>query len=136
MIYRGELCAVRRRFALQLELSAHRWCMRGAIRSYLRGDRVKLNSVRSTVIACAVVVVDRDVVDDRAVINVGDVDVADVVHVAVVVEVVTVPIAALVTSSDIAVAVIHAAIKTDVAAPVAMVEAVSAAHKSPIRRRP
>ena len=136
MVNRGELCAVRRRFPLQLELPAHRRCMRCAICRYLSGNRAKLNSLRPSVIAHPVVVVDRDVVDDRSVVDVGDVNVADVVDRVVVVEIVAVPVAALIAPASVAVAVVHATIEADITAPVPVVEAVSTAIESPIGRRP
>ena len=136
MVHRSELRAVCPRLLPQLQLSAHRRRVGCAIRRYLCGDRTELNSVRSTVIARPVVIVDRDIVYDRPVVNVGDVNVADVIDVAVVVEIVPVPVTALVASAGVSVAIVHATIEANVATPVAMVEAVSTANESPVRRRP
>jgi hypothetical protein len=110
--------------------------VRCAIRRYLSGDGAKLNALRPTVIARAVVVVDRDVIHDCPVVDVGDVNVANVVDAAVVVEIVAVPVSALVAPAGVAAAVVHTTVEADVAAPVAVVEAVSAASESPIRGRP
>ena len=55
---------------------------------------------------------------------------------AVVVEVVAVPVAAKVAGSDVAEAIVNTAVKSDVEAPVAVVEAITAAVEAPIGRRP
>jgi hypothetical protein len=88
----------------------------------------------STVIAHAI---DSDIVDDRLV----DVYVADdgIVYVAdggVVVEIIAVPVAALITMTVVAVAVVHAAIETDVRSPITRVKEVTPTAPSPISRSP
>ena len=62
--------------------------------------------------------------------------VADVIHRAVVIEIIAAPITALIASAAIAVTIVHAAIEADIPAPIAMAESISAAKKSPIGRRP
>jgi hypothetical protein len=56
-------------------------------------------------------------------VNDGGIDVRDL---AVVVELVVIPISAVVATPDIAVSVVHAAVVADVAAPIALVPAVTA----------
>jgi hypothetical protein len=88
--------------------------------------------------AAASVVADPVVIDDCDIVNV---DVPDDrrIHAcdgAVVVEVVVIPIAALIARAKVAVAVIHAAIKAQVRSPVAVVPQVAVAVEAPIARRP
>jgi hypothetical protein len=64
-----------------------------------------------------------------------DVDI-EVVHRAVVVEVATTPITALVPEADVAEAVVDAAIVADVPAPVAAVKAVAVMPEAPVARGP
>jgi len=85
--------------------------------------------------------VDGSVVDDDGVRycpvvdrHVGDV--RDVVHRAVVVETVSVPISPLVTDANVAESIVDAAVIADVTAPITVVIAVLAAYISPIARSP
>src|SRR5215831_40263 len=82
------------------------------------------------------VVVDGRVVDDRAVVDVRDVGVADVGYRAVVVELVTAPVAALVADASVSEAVINAAVEADVRAPVAGVPHVESVAPAPVPRGP
>jgi len=75
------------------------------------------------------------VVDDGVVVDVGDVA-ADVGYVAVVVEVIAVPVATEVADADVAEAVINTTVEADVRAPIAVVEAVVAAVVAPVGRCP
>src|ERR1700676_4196730 len=65
--------------------------------------------------------VDGDVVDPRFVLNVGDVRRADIDDGAVVVQMLALPVAAFVAVAAVAVAVIDAAVKSDVRTPIAAV---------------
>src|SRR6185312_17027654 len=98
------------------------------LRGGARGD-----AARAAVVAGAVD--DRGAVDHRLVVDVGDV-VGDVGHRAVVVEVVAVPVAAVVAAAAVTVAVVDAAVEAHVATPVAGVEDVDAAAPAPVARGP
>jgi hypothetical protein len=74
------------------------------------------------------------VVDDRAVVDVGDA--ANVGDTAVVIEVIAVPIATEVADADVAEAVVDTTVEADVGAPVTAVEAIAAAIVAPVGRRP
>jgi len=76
------------------------------------------------------------VVDHRAVINIRVVDVADVVDLAVVVEVMTAPVAAKVADANVAEAVIDAPIEADVRSPVTAMETIVSAVPAPVGRCP
>jgi hypothetical protein len=56
-------------------------------------------------------------------VNDGDVHVR---HLAVVVELIVVPITAVIAAADVAVSVVHAAVVADVTSPIALVESVAA----------
>jgi len=75
------------------------------------------------------------VINHSTAVNVGTMEV-NVSHGAVVVEVVTVPIAAKIAGSDITEPVINTAIKADMKAPVPMVEPIPATIETPVRRSP
>jgi len=78
----------------------------------------------------------RDVIyDHRAVVDIGDVAV-DMGDGAVVVEVVALPVAAIIAGADVAIAVVNAAVEADVNSPIAVMEAVTAAVEAPVGRRP
>lgn len=85
--------------------------------------------------------VDGSVVDDDGVRHCPVIDrhvrdVSDIVHRAVVIETVSVPISALVTDADVAESIVDAAIIADVLAPIAVVIAVIAAYIPPITGSP
>jgi hypothetical protein len=91
--------------------------------------------MRSAVVADAVI--DDGAVDDYgAFVNVGDVDAAEVIDGAVVGEIISMPVSALIANADISKAVIHSAIEADVAAPIAVVEAIASTDEAPVGRRP
>jgi hypothetical protein len=89
--------------------------------------------LRSTVIAHPI---DRRVVNHRAIVDIRNAGVADVSDDAVVVEVVTMPVTALVTRSHIAESIVDTAIKSNIPAPIAMIETISPSAKTPVSRSP
>ena len=101
--------------------------------SNLRACRTYPRTVRPAVVAHSV---DGRVVDDGAVIHIGDVHVGDVVHRAVVLKLPIVPIAALISAPGISMAVIDAAVVSDVRPPIPLKEAKYASEKSPVSGRP
>src|SRR5208337_5437752 len=138
------LCAV---VLLVLHLRAHARCGGLAVGITFRRARLRLNAIRpatiagaTAVVVAALVVVDSDVFVDA---NIGAVAVhvvhcalVDVVVDAVIEEVAAIPVAALITESDVAEAVVDAAIPADVHAPVAGVPQVTAAIEAPITGSP
>src|SRR5450631_4553926 len=78
----------------------------------------------------------RDVIDDRLVVDVGDVRIADIGHRPVVIEVVALPIAPLIAAAAVPVTVIHAAIESDLRTPVAHVPYEEATPITPVARSP
>jgi hypothetical protein len=100
---------------------------------YLRWSRACPDTLKSAVIAHPV---EGRVVDHTTVVDIRDVSVAYVIYRAVVGEFVTMPVTALVAPSDISKPVVDTAVISNIAAPVAMIEGVSAAAVPPISRRP
>jgi hypothetical protein len=93
--------------------------------------------LRTAVVAGVVVIDDGGVVDHHfALVHIRDVYIADVGHGAVVVEVIVVPVSALVSAAYIAKAIVHAAIKADIAAPISMIKTITATKVAPVARRP
>jgi hypothetical protein len=90
----------------------------------------------STVEASVIVVDNRPVDHHRAVVDVGNVDAADVVDRAVIAELIVIPVAALVACSNIAKAIVDSAIEANITAPVAAIEAIASIDEAPISRRP
>jgi hypothetical protein len=80
--------------------------------------------------------VDRDVVDHRPVINVGDVSPAQVGNRPVVVERSTAPVTALEANTTVAIAVVDTTVETYVRAPITGVPQICAAAPTPIPGRP
>ncbi len=84
-------------------------------------------------------VVDGDVVDHRvghgAVVHVNVPDV-HIVHGPVIVEAISVPVAALIADAGVTVPIVNAAVVADMSAPKAVVVAIPAADEPPISRRP
>ena len=81
-------------------------------------------------------VVDDDGVGYGAVVDLNVRDVGYIIDRAVVIETISIPVAALVADADVAESVVDAAVIADVTAPESIVKAVSAAGVSPIARRP
>ena len=77
-----------------------------------------------------------DVVHHRLVINVGDVNAAEIVHGSVVRKHAAAPEAAFIAGARVAEAIVDAAIEADLRAPVAIVENVTAADEAPVTGRP
>jgi hypothetical protein len=135
MIDGGELGAIGRGGPRQLHLCSHRRRVRSAVGGYFRARRARLNSMRPAVVADAVID-DGAVNYHRAVVDVGDVDAAEVVDFAIVGKVISMPVSALIADAGIAKAVVHPAIEADVSAPIAVVEAIASTDKAPVGRRP
>ena len=102
-----------------------------AIGCYFGGLRADVDAAAASVIGDAGVVVD----DDGAVVDVGDVDV-HAVDGAVVVEVVSVPVAAVIAVSGVAEAVVDASVEADVEAPVAAAPALAVVVQAPVAGGP
>jgi len=134
MVLTIKLLAVLCCLALVLDLSGHRPRLRAAHGGYLRGPRPHLDAASSAVIGdpCVVVVVD----DDGAVVDVGDPGHIDPIHCAVVVEVVAVPITAMIAIARVSEAIGNTAVEAYVKAPVAAVEAIAVAIETPIAGGP
>src|SRR5215467_14097857 len=99
----------------------------------LRAARPCLDAARAAIEAG---VIDRDVIDHRAVVNVGDIGVAHIGHGAVVVELAVAPFTADEAHAAVAEAVIHAAIEADGRPPVTDVPDVGAIDPAPVAGRP
>jgi hypothetical protein len=90
----------------------------------------------NTVAAVETHAIDGDIVDDRFVVDVGDMHRADIDDGAIVEEVASLPVAAFVASAAVAVAVIDAAIKSDRRTPIAGVPKIRTFREGPIARSP
>ncbi len=126
-----ELGAVLGGCALVLDLRRHgrsAWTTEGCD---LRGLRTDSDAAVASVIGDAGAVVD----DDGAVIDVSDVDVHAIDR-AVVVEVVSVPVAAVIAVAGVSEAVVDASVEADVKTPVAVVEAPAAVIPTPVTGGP
>jgi len=126
-----ELLMVLGGFALVLKLGRHgrssgptHGCSLSRLRPYS-------NSAVAAVVGDASAVVD----DDGAVVDMGDVDV-DAVDGPVVVEVVAIPVAAVITDPGVAEAIVDTAVEADMQSPEAPVEAVAAVVEAPIAGGP
>jgi hypothetical protein len=126
-----ELLTVLRSFALMLDLGGHgrsSWTAHGSDLSRLRSDG---DAASAAVVGDACVVVH----DDGSVVDVGDVDV-DPVDGAVVVEVVAVPVAAVIADTRVAEAVVNATVEANVETPEAAVEAPAVVVPAPVAGGP
>ena len=131
LVHVVELLTILRGFALVLDLGRHgrnSWAAHGSDLGRLRPDS---DAASAAVVGDAGVVVD----DDGAVVDVGDVW-ADAVDGAVVVEVVAVPVAAVVANAGVAEAVVDAAVEADVKAPEAAMEAPAVVIPAPVAGGP
>ena len=116
-------------------MGPHRRSMRGAEGCYLGRSRAYSYALRAAVVADAVV--DDSPVDDHiAFVNIGDTDASEIIDGAIVSKVVAMPVASLITDSDVTEAVVDTAVEADIAAPIAVVEAVAATDKAPVAGRP
>ncbi len=134
VIYGGAQLAVGTGFVKMLVLRPNRPDMPVAVRSLFLASGSRVDSAVAAVIADAVY--RRIVVDDCGVVGIMDFRDIDVVHRAVVVEAVTVPAAAFITSAEIAITVIDAAVETDPRAPITLMEKKDGSAPAPIGRRP
>jgi hypothetical protein len=128
-----ELLTVLSSLSLVLELGRHRRGTRPAHGRQFRGLRPYIDTAPASVIGNAVVVV---VDDNRAVINVRDTGDVDPVYGAVVIEVISPPIAAVVAATRVAEAIVDATIEAYVRSPEAAMEAVATPIKTPVARGP
>ena len=115
-------------------MSGHRPRLRAAHGGYLRGPRPYLDTASSAVIGDPRVVVVVD--DDGAVVDVGDPGHVDPIHRAVVVQVIAVPITAMIAVARVSEAIGNTAVEAYVQAPVAAVEAIASAIEAPVAGGP
>jgi hypothetical protein len=98
-----------------------------------RRSRARVDPTMPAVVADVVI---RSVVNDGLVVDVVNVRDIYVIHGAVVIEASVSPISALIADTPIAEAVVDAAVKTDIRAPVAIVPGISVTTPTPIAGRP
>jgi hypothetical protein len=126
-----ELLAVLCCFALVLDLSGHGRDSGTAHGFDFGWPRSVSDAASASVVGDAGVVVD----DDRTVVDVGDTRV-DAVNGAIVVEVIAVPVAAVIADAGVSEAVVDAAVEADVRAPEATVKAPAVAIPAPVAGGP
>ena len=127
-----KLLAVLRGFALVLDLRRHRRSAGSAEGCDLCRPRPDVNAAATAIIRNA-----RPVVDHHgAVVDVSNVDDVNAVDRAVVVEVVAVPVAAIVAITGVTEAVVDAAIESDVQTPVTAEEAPAVVVPAPVSGSP
>lgn len=129
-----ELLPVLRRLMLVLHLGRHGPNLRSAHGDQLRRPWPGLDAASTAVVGDVPVVV--VIYDDGAVVHIcnpGDVDPIDR---AVVIEVIAAPVATVITVAGIAAAIGHTAVEADVKAPVAAIETITVAEKSPVAGSP
>jgi len=135
----GKLLAILGGLFAMLNLGGHRRNALLAGGGEFRGSRLASDAAGSVVAGAGGGVIDGGVVDDRvgygAVVDlyVGG---SDVVDGAIIVEAISTPVSALVTSPGVAISIINAAVVADVRAPVAVVIAIAVAAISPPSGRP
>ena len=127
-----ELLAVVGGFALVLDLRRHRGRAPLAVDCDLGRLRTDGDSATASVIGDAGIVID----DDGAVVDVGNASDVDAIDGAVVVEAVSLPVAAVVAVAGVAEAVVNASVEADVKAPEATVEAPAVAVPAPVAGGP
>ena len=129
-----EVIAIGLRGLHDLHLGRHRRCVLLAYRNEFRRAWPYRKPARAAVITHAVVDIGDvgGVVDDLVVINVVHDRGIYPVDRTIVVEVISVPIAAAVAGANVTEAVVDAAVVADVAAPISLVESVSAGIEAPI----
>src|ERR1700722_1245106 len=99
---------------------------------FFRGSWSSRDSAGSTVITNVAFPVDAH----SFVISVAEVLAAEIIHRRVVAEAIVAPVAAFVPGATVAVSIIHAAVKTDLVAPVPAIPGVRAIVPAPIARSP
>ncbi len=132
-VYRDKLGAVAAGGNLVLLLNSQRWQTRLPQGSQFRSTWWKIHATTTAAITHAVVGSDIGYVANVCIVDDSDVDVRDL---AVVVELVVVPIPTVVAAADVAVSVVHPAVVANVAAPISSVPAVAIGIVAPIARRP
>src|SRR5215475_90254 len=132
VILRSQEGAISARHVLVITLALGHLEVMFALRSLLLAGFVRDDTAAAAVVADTI---DRDVVDDRLVVdvNIGD---GYIVHGTVVIEVTVPPVSAVIAGSEVAKAVVHTAIETNVRSPVACVPNVHPVTPPPISRRP
>src|SRR5271157_4409178 len=90
----------------------------------------------STSSAVVTHMIERGVVDDGLVVNIVNIRDVYVIHRAVVVETAVIPISALIADATVAEAIVDAAVKADIGAPIAFIPGKGVAAPTPITRRP
>lgn len=131
MIDRDKVGAVEAGIVLHLDLGPHGRGVRFAQCNKLRGTGPEPYAALTTMEA------DADIdLRDRMFIDIVNDGYVDVVDSAVVIEMTGVPVTALVAGADIAEAVVNAAVKTDVWAPVSVEETIVIVRVAPIAGRP
>jgi hypothetical protein len=123
-----ELLTVAGSLTLILKLCRHRRDSRAAHGCDLSRSWPNVDSASAAVVGHTGVVVN----DDRAVVDVGDASDIDTVYSTVVVEVISIPIAAVVTDTGVAEAVVDAAVEAYMETPEAAVEAIAVAVEAPV----
>lgn len=132
MIHCSEQLAVASGCLLMLNLRSDCWSMALVSRSFLLWSWSSEYAAAATVEANMRIVV----VDNRLVINVGDVCDVDVSDTAVVKEAVTLPISAVETIARVSKSVIDATVKSDVGSPVSLVPGIKAVVPTPVSGSP
>ena len=130
----GEPLPIMRGLAPALVVVAYPFCTVLTLDRRFACRRRTLDTMAPAVIADPAVV--GVMVNNLAVIDVGNARDVDVVDLAVVVEAVALPVAARVACADVAEAVIDATVVADLAAPVSGVPAIHIAGVAPVARRP
>ena len=132
LIHVVELLTVARSFALVLKLSRHGRDSRAPHSRDFSRSWPNVDAASAAVVGHAGVVID----NDRAVVDVGDASDIDTVNRAVVVEVISIPIAAVIAHAGVAEAVVDAAVEADMKSPETAVEAVAVAIEAPVAGGP
>jgi hypothetical protein len=128
-----ELLAILGCLALVLHLGGHGRCAGRAQGGQFSRLRPYVEAASAAVVGDAVADV---VIGNIAVVHVADAVGVDAIDAAVVVEVISVPVAAFVPSAAITEAIVDATVEADVAAPVTAVEAIAVAIPTPVAGGP
>src|SRR4029077_14392756 len=102
-------------------------------RLLLGGGRARRDAAGAAGIAD---VIDGDVIDYRRVVDVGDMNVGNIIDAAVVIELVATPVTALIAMTGVAVAVVHTAVEADLRPPEAGIPEIEPIPPAPIARCP
>jgi hypothetical protein len=132
LVYVVELLAVLRGFTLVLQLRGHGRNTRPSIGYKFGRLRTDVDATATAVVRDTIGVVD----DDRAVIHIRDAGDVNVVDGAVVVEVMALPVSAVISVAGVPVAVVNAAVEADVWPPEAAVKDVETVEEAPVTGGP